>query len=525
MKTLSTGDLVVQENEQEYTPSRLNFDLKGAGLDLYFIIDRGNFSDVATERALVSRFLDNHAINGVDRITILLTGSNATHPLITQSTDLKEVKSRLMERNDNRYNHPTNVLSSVSYALNLVRGNMQLCQRPTAIFVLAGPNAWSMANPFEEISSAAISLKTPIFFMHYVARRNDSADQYQAIADATMGAYVAVGSIQSERSSILDDPIFKPLEGMRGSFTVTYHSTTGESGKRDAALRFVDSPVSSESQRTSYTVDLSAPKVTLISPVEGSDILRTATKFIDPKFLYDKDVVPIEFNIEWPDGFERIPSKIRVIGVTSSGEQTIQEIAETEFTRSNYNLSWNVDNLTKEGANPFGIRVEVIDELGLQSITTPSNFTVTNFVPDAVAKQTTEEIKQNLKLTQYFVYFLAGLIALLIALAIIFRKKIKQAFSATGKIGMAIETVRKTIVGGTGRRKNPIARLEVVRPTVEVKSIFTESVKLGRDPNVSDYTFYSLNSDCSVSGEHAILVKKRDGWKIIAVSQSGSPVC
>jgi hypothetical protein len=372
--------------------------------------------------------------------------------------------------------------------------------------------------------STAVTTNTPIFFLQTTGRSSASKDDYLKIAEASRGHYEEVKDRLKSDSSLLDDTVFTKLSDMRGSYVVTYRSQNSDSGKRDVNISFNYASTSMVSQGSAYSVDLSAPKVTLISPVEGSDILRTATKFIDPKFLYDKDVVPIEFNIEWPDGFERIPSKIRVIGVTSSGEQTIQEIAETEFTRSNYSLSWNVDNLTKEGANPFGIRVEVIDELGLQSITTPSNFTVTNFVPDAVAKQTTEEIKQNLKLTQYFVYFLAGLIALLIALAIIFRKKIKQAFSATGKIGMAIETVRKTLVGGTGRRKNPIARLEVVRPTVEVKSIFTESVKLGRDPNVSDYTFYSLNSDCSVSGEHAILVKKRDGWKIIAVSQSGSPV-
>lgn len=524
MKSLTKDDLIVQENDQKYTPSRLSFDPKGAGLDLYIIIDRGVSADVEMEIALFSRFLDNYAIDGVDRFTVLLTGSNDVHPLINHSNSIKDVKSKLGSFKRTPYFAPNKVLKSVTYALNMIRGEAQSCQRPSAIFVLGGTNAWSSEPEHEAIISTAVSLRTPVYFMHYVGKQSGSIDEYRAIASATKGAYVNVRDKVSEHSSVLDEPIFDSLGKMRGSFSLTYRSVTGESGKRDIALTFLNEPISSDLQRSSYAVDLQAPRVAIISPVEGSDILRTATVFADPEFLYDNDVVPIEFRIDWPDGFERVPSKIRIIGVTSTGEQTIQEINETEFSRSNYSLSWNVDNLTKEGGNPFAIRVEVIDEIGLHSVSTPSNFTVTNFVPEAVAKQTTQEIKQNLKITQYFVYVLAAFILILILLIIIFRKKIKQAFSSTGKIGMAIETVRKTIVGGTGRRKNPIARLEVVRPTVEVKSIFTESVKLGRDPNVSDYTFYSLNSDCSVSGEHAIIVKKRDGWRIIAVSQSGSPV-
>jgi hypothetical protein len=279
-----------------------------------------------------------------------------------------------------------------------------------------------------------------------------------------------------------------------------------------------------ETQSTRYVVDLQPANITFQAPIEGTEILRTAQSFLDPGFVFDTDVVPVDFTIDWPDGIQRVPKKIRIIGITPTKELTIQEISGTESARSTYHVDWAVKDVTTEGDNPLSVRVEVTDELGVHTVTAPVSFTVKNYIPESVAKQTTQQIKRNLRITQYFVYALAGLIVLAIALIIIFREKIKQAFSASGKIGMAIENVRKTIVGGTGRRKNPIAKLEVMRPTVEVKSIFTESIKLGRDPNLSDYTFFTLNSECSVSGEHAHLVKKRDGWKIIAVSASGSPV-
>lgn len=524
MRNLTRDDMVIQENDQEYTPSRLSYDPNGLGLDLYFIMDRGMYMDVATAKAMINRYLESYGVDGVDRITILIPSIDTTHTLIKHSTSFDAVETRV--NNYSTRNHTANlrILQAIQTALDIIRGETQQCRRPSSIIVMGATDRWSSDNPQDSIISTAINFRTPIHFMHYAASKDKNGGIYKTIAEATKGSYVAIDKPLGKDAGDLDDAIFKPISGMRGSFSVTYRSLSGASGKRDLALMFADTPASSDTQRGTFTVDLKAPKVTIVSPVEGSDVLRTATVFADPKFIYDKDVVPIEFKIEWPDGFERVPSKIRVIGTTSVGEQTIQEIEESEYTRSNYTLSWNVDALTAEGSNPFGVRVEVVDELGLQSTTTPSHFTVTNLISEAVGKQTTEEIQQNLKLTQYFVYVLAGIIALLIALVVIFRKKIAQAFSSTGKIGQAIETVRKTIVGGTGRRKNPIARLEVVRPTVEVKSIFTESVKLGRDPNISDYTFYSLNSDCSVSGEHAQLVKKRDGWRIIAVSHSGSPV-
>ena len=524
IKTLNHDNVTIKEDGQKYTPMHIDFNRNATGLDVYIIIDPGNDTDLETSKAMANRFLDKYGIDGLDKITVLSSGERTTKTEI-ESSNFTEVKSKINSLNRYGYHEPTEILQAISYAINTIRNKDNFCERPSVIMVLGSVQKWT-GKRFDdaELKTAAISLRTPVFFIHDIAKLDKNSQQFESIAKATKGYYVAINRSLDENSSELDEPIFKRISNLRGQYTLTYRSASGLSGKRDISLTIGSTAVSSPLQQSSYTIDLKPPQVTLISPVGGSDIVRTATTFADPKYIYDVDVVPIEFKIEWPDQYERVPSKIRIIGVTSTGDQTIEEINETEYSRNNYKLSWNVDAITKEGANPFGIRVEVIDELGLETVSTPNHFTVTNLIKHAVAKQTTEEIKKDLKLTQYLVYVLSALILAFVVLAIIFRKKIKQSFSATGKIGMAIETVRKTIVGGVGRRKKPIARLEVVRPTVEVKSIFTESVKLGRDPNVSDFTFYTLNSDCSVSGEHAQLVRKRDGWKIIAISQSESPV-
>ncbi len=528
IKSFSQNDFVFQEDGQKYTANNLTFDPKGIGLDLYIVIDIGTKSDLETVKAVITRFLDNAGIDGLDRITIIQAGDTMKE-LVKQESDFSKVKAQLNERiSKNKLTYPVSIYDGITKALGMLTDKEEtLCGRPRAILVLGAEQKSDGQENTQEanITKQAPLYRTPIHFVHLTKSNpgNRSTERFGAIAADTQGNYVPIKEF-STSSSDLDTSLFPQITALRGNFTATYRSISGSSGTRNLAVLFGNTAPTSEAQQTSYTVDLKPAKVTLINPAEGSDFARTATVYADPQFLFDIDVVPIEFKIEWPDSYNRVPSKIRVIGSSPSGDQTIEEINETEYSRSNYNLTWDVSNVTKEGANSLSVRIEVIDELGILSSTTPNHFTVTNVVPEAVAKQTTETMTQDLKQTKYIVYVLAGVVVVLIALIIIFRKKIAYAFSASGKIGKAIETVRRTIVGGTGRRSTPIARLEITRPTVEIKSIFTESVKLGRDPNVSDYTFFSLDSECSVSGEHAHLVRKLDGWKIIAVSQSGSPV-
>jgi len=49
-------------------------------------------------------------------------------------------------------------------------------------------------------------------------------------------------------------------------------------------------------------------------------------------------------------------------------------------------------------------------------------------------------------------------------------------------------------------------------------------VILGRDPKQADITFFTPSSECSVSGKHAQLILKSDGWRIIGISSSQSPI-
>lgn len=523
VKAIPQANFSVREEGDQYQLNRLVFNDKGAGLNLYFVFDRGKYTDIGTVQGLISRFVEQFGVDGLDQVSIIMADNTGSNVIFDKSTNFSAIKAPMSEVSG-RLTVDSSPLKAIGMALDDIRASGKGCTQPSAVVVISGNISFSFGNP--ETVNGLVSTANAIGTQIHVVQTSDQAPAFSffsQLADGTGGSVSRPAGSLGAGSSELDASLFSKLTDLRGTYTLSYRTASGVSGTRNLTVLLNGVASAAETQSSRYAVDLQPASVTLQAPLKG-DFIRTAQTYLDPGFVFDKDIVPIDFTIDWPDGINRVPSQIRVIGITSNREVTIQDFSGTEPTQNSYHADWDIKDLTSEGDNPLSIRIEITDELGVRTVTSPLSFNLKNVIPEAVAKQTTEVLNKNLKITQYLVYALAGLIALAIALIIIFRKKIKQAFSASGKIGMAIENVRKTIVGGTGRRKNPIAKLEILRPTVEIKSIFTESIKLGRDPNISDYTFYSLNSECSVSGEHAHLVKKRDGWKIIAVSASGSPV-
>jgi len=87
------------------------------------------------------------------------------------------------------------------------------------------------------------------------------------------------------------------------------------------------------------------------------------------------------------------------------------------------------------------------------------------------------------------------------------------------------ENIRKTIVGG-GKREKPLASIRIKdgpdNAIGKKFNIYTERVKLGRDPQLTDMTFYKPTTKSSISGLHASIEKENGQWRIVALSASKS---
>jgi hypothetical protein len=122
-----------------------------------------------------------------------------------------------------------------------------------------------------------------------------------------------------------------------------------------------------------------------------------------------------------------------------------------------------------------------------------------------------------------FVFFAIVVIALQI---IFFRKQTAMFMAGIGqRVTELINNVRYTLVGGVARVK-PLATLRVIEgPQAMIGQkleIYTEVVKLGRDPKRAEITFYEPDTNSSVSGLHARIEFVNRTWRIVALSVSGS---
>jgi hypothetical protein len=169
------------------------------------------------------------------------------------------------------------------------------------------------------------------------------------------------------------------------------------------------------------------------------------------------------------------------------------------------------------GTHTLYLSARVTDEFGYQAISVPLELTLTN--------TTNIADKPPAWVSVVLIALGSVVIILLILMVFMWRKMLSFAQQGGAVLSKIAVEIRKTIVGG-GRRSKPLAVLKVLDgpPSMlnqELK-VYTESVKLGRNPQLADMTFYAPDVITSVSGLHARLEKVSGIWRIVALSQSRS---
>jgi len=520
LTNLQRSDIEIKEDDTKFPLTEFSSNEAGVGLNLFFVIDRGNRTDPNTVKAVMNRFVTKYMVDGLDRVSIISSAftedplmrlygpDNSTANLTKAVTNLPA--SSLKE--------PLSSVEAMQAAVNGIRGDALGCSRPNVIVAITGEDIVTNSSKITRLIADAQETNSRIIIVHTLNKSSGNQAEFEKIALDTKGLYLPLRATFADSSSDLDLALFSVLKNARFTYTVTYRSTSSVAGMRNLSVVVGGIETDAPSAKASYTMEVQAPIVTITNPIEGASITRTGQERLDSGFVvFDLSDQPVEWRIEFPDNQPRALKSLKLVMVTATGEEEIRVLAPEELNNTTSHM-WDLRGVLSEGENNRGLRIDIEDELGFKTSSEIVNVKITNIMPPGLIGGTGGRI------IQWQLYALYGFLGLLLLLFFIFFKKIKRAFAAGGAIGSAIENVRKTIVGGRGHRRNPIAKLEVIRPTQETKSIFTESVKLGRDPKVSDYTFFTLNSECSVSGEHAHLVMKRDGWVIIGVSASKSPV-
>ncbi|MHA1279109.1 MAG: FHA domain-containing protein [Candidatus Helarchaeota archaeon] len=524
---LDRSSVSIKEEGEISQLSSLSPNVRGVGLNINFVFDRGNRTDQKLVKAVLQRFATRHMASGLDTVSLFSAGNENERSslLFGPETSANNFSVTIENLSVISRKYPGSGLMGIEEAINSMRGQNTSCSEPNIVLGIIGDDV--VASNFDKISliEKALNANTKIVIVHSVKAGSSSSKVFEEIASGTGGEYYPINYDGAGEFSDLDQTLFTQLVDSRLSFTANYRSKVGVAGQRNVEILLSNGLAQTDSNKTSYAVLLSSPKITLLNPTDGSKIVRNAKTYVDPEFVYDVDTQNIEWRVDWEDSYPREITLFRINMITSTGTETIGEITPSTSDDDLHRYEWDLREIRQEGANPYGIQIEAIDELGLVGKTNVSNVIVENFIPEAVAAQTTKQIQRAAQLAQWQLYILYGLLLILVILAIIFRKRIQRAFAEGGAINVVVEKVRKTIIGGArGGRRKVKAKLNVHRPVQEMKSIFAESVILGRDPKQADITFFTPAAECSVSGKHAQLILKSDGWQIIGISSSQSPI-
>lgn len=505
---LSDKDLRVSENGLAPIPfeSVSKNSSQTVGIDYYVLIDRGNRTDQDQVMLFLNSFLANMYDETRDVAQIFTDEDNLTTQLYP-SPAFNNLSQAVA-------NFPTVKVGSPRLADNALRsimdnidGSFNTCQKPRILFLVVGDNAIS-ENLAADISVRARRSFTKIFLYHTANpydKAYNSRSYYEKMVVDAGGQYIQIVS-GGDAARLVSEAI----AGYRQSYTGVYRTNNGASGSHDISFVYKGENILAKGA-TSYTINLLSPQISLVVP---SIIERTAKQSIDTGYVYDKTSQMVSVSVAFPDGFPRAVSSVGtlVISGSESGE-TRNSIVLIPTSGDIYQFNWDLADIGDNVRKDLVIKVELSDETGLSFNSPDVSVAILNHIP------------LNLMWERYLVYIMLGIVLLLFIALLAMRRRM-GTLMARGRdvFTNVVDVIRKTEI--FGRQSKALAVIKIVDgPPAMINQelkIFTESVKLGRDPQKADMTFHSPDTKSSVSGLHARIEKVNGNWQITAVSQSRS---
>lgn len=507
---LTDQQIRISENGKPAVPLKTNLQVSATrgGIDFYFVLDRSNRADPRIVKGILQEFI-NYYQPDVDTITIYTDANNSMIQYYPSSefSSLTQAVANFPEQSEDSVRSIHTVLDGLTSQFL----NAETCSKPRVVYFLLGDETFSNTRgvQFAEIAKTA---RAKLTLLHVPNPRDNSfhsAGLYEGSMRSANGIYKQIVAPRDDMPFILNQ-----INSYRQVYTASYQTNNGESGAHTIQVEYMGSKITTAGRNT-YTINLLPPKVTLSSETV---VVRNALEKIDGGFSYDKDSQDITLNVTWPDGYPRqlASSATMVITGQSANEQRLP-ISLSDTGNGIYKFSWNFATIQERGQHDLGISIEVTDEFGLTARTDAGiQITILNKVSPSV----------YFKTLNWLLYVLVGLVVILLVAIIFMWRRIGNLALMGGKVLTRVaDGIKRTIVGG-GKKGKPMAILKVIDgPTNMIGQdlkVFTEKVSLGRDPRQSDFTFYGPDVNSSVSGLHAILERVNGGWRIVAVSQSGS---
>lgn len=517
-QNLLASEISVIDNGKAVNPRALS-QFGDLGINIVFVIDQGNRTDIKVTKAILERFTSKYMVDGLDQVSILTTLINNKRSnawtLLNTTNSVTDAQSAISEISDKQNDVYIGIDDTLREAINKVQAANLDCKTPSMVVVIMGPDEISGTQTIQNSISNARSIGVPIHVLHVERNGFQSEATYRKLASESGGLYFQVPRQVPDEYTVIDQSVFNFLKLQRTRYEAALRLPDGAS-EHVVSINFAGMSVQTQENTTRFNVALDNPVVSILTPTNGYELSRTAQQKIETGFVYDIDSQLVQFEVQWRDFKPRQLTSAELIVTTSAGPVTVSTFNPLSTPLLEFN--WDIREFIKEGQNDATLQVRVIDEYGYEGISEPVQVRILNVIP----QELTEVMIVENPVTKYMVYGLLLVVLILLILLGVFWRKL-NTFMKSGAIGQMVAKVRKTIVGGS--RKNPLAVLVILEGPQklinEELKVFTESVILGRDPTQADFTFYA-DSNSSVSGKHAKLEKSNGQWHLHGISMSGN---
>jgi hypothetical protein len=207
----------------------------------------------------------------------------------------------------------------------------------------------------------------------------------------------------------------QPASSHRQQYVISYRSQITASGNHT-----VKCSCQKQSLMPDFAITVEPPQVEISLPTANQVISRRPVASGDPLSSHEPKSQAVKYLWSWPDEHER---EVNTVQLRVNGA-VVQALDLT--TSDDRNLVWDITNM---GAGPYSLRVEVIDEMGLQGASTevPVTIEIASPTPSSPAPTATkaprkssspsllQTLKRNLGLGAVSGLGLAALVATLFA--------------------------------------------------------------------------------------------------------------
>ncbi|MCJ7677585.1 MAG: FHA domain-containing protein [Anaerolineales bacterium] len=322
----------------------------------------------------------------------------------------------------------------------------------------------------------------------------------QILAEGSNGRYT---SLQRSTAGALAEDVYLEINTQRAYYTVSYQSTLPDAGPRVITVNSSEAP--KEGAVGTYEVSPQAPVATMVEPIAGTSIERTAVRDSQGEPVYSPPSLAVVADFTFPDGYTRSLRSAELL-VNGVSQETVSPAPDASQVRLDLDLS----RFSTAGKNELALEVKVVDSLGLES-SAQTSVVVDNAPPPPSSSVIA------LGAFGAFGFICVSILVVVGAVAAVYflRRRAPQP-SAPSSRPLPAEPVH-TLLAGRALRDQVLATLVVLEGPKglvgEAISVLKPTTVIGRNPQTTDIQFFA-DEESSVSRVHCTVQKDGPTFKL-----------